>query len=106
MNNLQYVKHIRIRPYTAIAEGLSREKIIGKLQFYGFVECAKMLRFLSVVVDTDFLDQPSLKYLLANINECIERNTKGYSNESALKYFNDLCILRDEIEYITSISRK
>ncbi|MCP2124511.1 UNVERIFIED_ORG: hypothetical protein J2Y93_004669 [Pantoea agglomerans] len=106
MNNLQYVKHLKIRPYSAIAQSLSREKIIEKIQFYGFIECAKMLRFLSVVVDTDFLDQPSLKYLLANINDCIDRHARGYSDENTMRYFNDLFILRDEIEYITSISKK
>jgi len=65
-----------------------------------------MLRFLTIVVDSDMMDIPSLKYLLANLNECIDRHARGYSDENSLKYFHDLFILRNEIEYITSISKK
>jgi len=76
------------------------------LQFYGFVECAKMVRFLTLVVDSDVIDTPSFKYLLAVLNECIDRHAKGYTDKNSLTYFDDLVKLRNEIEYITSISYK
>lgn len=106
MNSFKYVKPLKISSYAVVAQNLNREKIIERLQFYGFIECAKMLRFLTVVVDSDMMDIPSLKYLLANLNECIDRHARGYSDENSLKYFHDLFILRNEIEYIASISKK
>ncbi|EQA1624960.1 hypothetical protein V5K00_RS23015 [Enterobacter asburiae] len=89
--------------YTIILDGLKKQNVIEKLQFYGFVECAKMVRFLSLVVESDVIDTPSLKYLLANLNECLERNARSYTDGNSLRYFATLVKLRDEIEYITSI---
>lgn len=104
MNSL--IKTLTPRSYTAVIEDLRKQNIIQTIQFYGFVECAKMLRFLSVMVDGETLDVPSLQYLLANLNECIEMHAHGYTDDKSLRYFNSLYKLREEIEFITSISKK
>ncbi len=106
MNTLIEANSQKNCSYTSVLAGLSRKKMIGKIQFYGFIECARMLRFLSTVVESEVIDIPSLKYLLANLNECIEKHAKGYTDANTLSYFRSLFELRDEIEFIASISNK
>lgn len=91
------------RFFSMVLDGLNKANIIETLQFYGFTECAKMVRFLSIVVDGDVIDTASFKYLLANLNECIEKHARGYTEDKSLRYFDGLVKLRNEIEYVTSI---
>jgi len=45
MNSFKYVKPLKISSYAVVAQNLNREKIIERLQFYGFIECAKCCAF-------------------------------------------------------------
>lgn len=89
--------------YSVVLKRLSKDRINEYLSFYGFVECAKMSRFLTEMVD-DFIDMASYRYILANLDDCIKTHAYGYNDSESLKYFRPLYQLRDEIEYITSIS--
>lgn len=96
----------RIKSYSKILNELTKENLTKTIQFYGFLECAKILRFLSIMVEGETVDMPSLKYILSNINECIDKHARDYRDEVHLKYFNSLFELRNKIEYVTSISIK
>lgn len=89
--------------YSIIRQRLTKRDITECLRFYGFVECAKMSNFLSVVVDDD-IDIPSYRYLLACLNDCLHTHARAYKDEASLKYFRPLFKLRDEIDFITSIN--
>lgn len=106
MKSSEYIKLVTIRPYEDIVERLNRENLIERIQIYGFIECENMLNFLSIKGEKEVLDIPSLKYLLDNLNKCLERHVNRYSDEAALRYFHELFVLRDEIEFVASISRK
>jgi hypothetical protein len=105
MRNGRNFKDRNKKSYSRVLKRLSKNKINEYLSFYGFVECAKMSIFLSEVVD-DFIDMASYRYLLANLNECLKTHAHGYNDDASLMYFRPLYQLRDEIEYITSISMK
>ncbi len=96
----------KLNSYPKILNELTKENLTNTLQFYGFLECAKILRFLSVMVEGETVDMPSLKYILANLNECIDKHTRDYRDNVHLKYFHSLFELRSKIEYVTSISVK
>lgn len=92
-----------LKKYNSILHSLNKEEIIKVISFYGFVECAKMLRFLTLVVEDDNIDTPSFKYLYATLKECIEKHAHGYTDERQMEYFRPLYELRDKIEYVSSV---
>lgn len=92
-----------IKSYSSTINSLNKEDIIKVIGFYGFVECAKMLRFLTLVVEDDNIDTPSFKYLYATLKECIEKHAHYYTDERHMEYFRPLYELRDKIEYINSV---
>ena len=89
--------------YATIRQRLNKQYITECLSFYGFVECSRMLTFLSVVVN-DAIDIPAYKFILACLNECLDTHASRYNDESSLKYFYPLFKLRSEIDFITSIA--
>lgn len=103
MNISASEKSTKINSFSAVRQHLTKRDINECLSFYGFIECAEMCRFLAVLVDDD-LDVCSYRYLLACLNECLQTHVNGYKDEGTLSYFQPLIKLRDEIEFITSIS--
>jgi hypothetical protein len=90
--------------YSVVLQRLNKYDIKERLCFYGFIECAKMSRFLTEFVDEE-IDMPSFRYLLASLTDCLETHAKGYNDAESLKYFRPLFQLRDEIEFVMSISK-
>lgn len=89
--------------YPNLCQRLTKRYINERLSFYGFMECAKMSRFLEVVVEDD-IDTPSYRYLLACLNDCLQTHASGYKEDKSFTYFMPLVRLRDEIELLTLVS--
>lgn len=94
----------KTKSYSKVLNELTKKNLTKTLQFYGFIECAKILRFLSLMVEGETLDLPALRYILANLNECINKHARDYRDEVHLNYFHSLFELRTKIEFVTSVN--
>jgi hypothetical protein len=91
--------------YSTVLRHLKKQDIDERVRFYGFVECDKISTFLREFVGEDeVIDMNSYRYILENINDCLKNHAKNYKDTKSLKYFRPLFELRDELEFITSIS--
>ena len=77
---------------------LSRERLIKRIGFYGFIECGCILNFLYNVCEHN-LDIAAYRFIHEKIKECLYNHYNG-SSES---YFKELKEIQTEIEYILSV---
>lgn len=88
-----------------LKQKLSRSNLLTLLQHYGFIECGNVMSFLEYVCDTENLDRSAYNYIYAKICECLQNHNAGdYSGCDDFLYFDNLKLLRDELEFILSIN--
>lgn len=95
--------------YEKISRKLQKNHILDRIRLYGFDECAKIISFLNYVCDDEVLDTPSLRYIYGKVSECLHNHasdTGRYGYNVSQCYFRDLISLRDELEFVISISCK
>lgn len=71
--------------------GISREKIVKIIEFYGFIECGQILNFLLNVCE-EKPERIDLLWIYSKINNCL----RIHGNNS--EYFDALIELRSDIE--------
>lgn len=80
-------------------KNLNREKLIKRIEFYGFNECGCILSFLHNVCSKS-LDMASYRFIYEKLKECLSNHYDGNEKE----YFKELTQLQSEIEFILSVS--
>lgn len=71
--------------------GISRQKIVKVIGFYGFIECGQILNFLLTVCD-ERLERMDLLWIYSKIDNCL----RLHCNNS--EYFDALIDLHSEIK--------
>lgn len=95
--------------YEKISKKLHKNHILDRVRMYGFNECATIITFLNCVCDGELLDEPSLRYIYGKVSECLSNHaadTGRYGYNVSQCYFRDLISLRDELEFVISVSHK
>ncbi|MCU6336883.1 hypothetical protein KW823_10110 [Enterobacter quasiroggenkampii] len=74
------------------------------IQQYGFIECAAMINFLTMVSNNK-LSRADCHWLYASIKNCLEVHDEVDSNQVAknANYFDDLKLLAEELEFYLSV---
>lgn len=88
---------------------LSRTNLLMRLKTYGFIECGNVINFLKYVCDDELLGIPALRYIHSKIRECLKKHTSDierFGNVDCLCYFQDLKVLKDELEFVISLSHE
>ncbi|MBC3948128.1 hypothetical protein [Erwinia persicina] len=95
--------------YEKISKKLHKNHIQDRVRMYGFNECARIMTFLNYVCDDEMLDTTSLRYIYGKVSECLSNHaadTGRYGYNVSQCYFKDLISLRDELEFVISVSYK
>lgn len=95
--------------YQLYCSKLTKSNILNRIRIYGFKQCADMYTFLSFVCDEETLDLSSLRYIYGKVTEClsIHNPESGRDNNNyPLCYFQDLRVLKQELEFVISLSIK
>lgn len=86
---------------------LSKANILSRIKIYGFIECANIISFLSYVCDEETLSLPAFRYIHSKTTECLKNHATDigrFGNTDTMHYFQDLNVLRDELEFVISLS--
>lgn len=86
---------------------LSRSNIASRLKVYGFIECGKIINFLNHVCEDELLDMASFRFIHSKISDCLSNHDIGserYNSVDTVCYFQDLKVLKDELEFVISLS--
>lgn len=79
---------------------LTRNKLIARLEPYGFIECGVILNFLQYVCER-IPCNASYRFMYTKLNECL----KNHSGNLDSPHFTDMRKLAVELEYISSLSK-
>jgi len=91
-----------------IREKLTREHILTRLNAYGFLECENAMKYLLHICNEDILSMQAFRYVYSEITECLKNHATdisryGFAKADAMSYFQDLKLLRKELEFVISI---
>ncbi len=67
------------------------------------------MRYLHYICNEDILSIPDLRYIYSEITACLKNHATnssrfGLANADAMSYFQDLESLREELEFVISIT--
>lgn len=86
---------------------LSRSNIAIRLKIYGFIECGNIINFLNYVCEDECLDMASFRFIHSRVSDCLNKHdtcAERYNNVDAVYYFQDLKVLKDELEFVISLN--
>lgn len=93
--------------YQIYRKKLCRKNIIDRIKFYGFIECGDIFSFLNFVCSDEKLDVSALRYIHGNVSKCLMQHASDsvqYGLNDYQCYFQDLRLLKDELEFVISLT--
>lgn len=92
---------------TRFMHKFSRSSMLNRLKMYGFIECGNIITFLNYVCDDEMLGVPALRYIYSKITECLKNHAtdvRRFGSADSMCYFQDLRALKEELEFVISLS--
>lgn len=102
MKGVNSKKNLNFDVLDRLSVKITREEVMKRVGRYGFIECGEILTFLSYACSSEILDIHALRYVYGKTAECLANHpASDIDNQEC--YFQDLFVLKGEIEFIISL---